>query len=462
MIRKIEPMGFLVRDCPLEGETKAEEVWPAHPNGVQVSSDRWLIVYATRGYRFMDDDRSIVYQLRQGAPDGRVIREGTLSKSFDGWDPMGDGRKYFKQHGHPVVFGVPKGAVINARRLAHENVFVAKWRTVGIFDRGEMDDSQLPEEDKRKYTGMNWVSHKINVRYGWGTSAGQGVEWVQFRLNGGADNIEIIQPVRRLRQKGHESGAAFCSPADGQTVSSMNQSFIQAVPFNDDASQWADVNHFDGSRIAPLKYAFNADLGLYEWVETGPMAGTAQRGLYESSLVRAGDSWVIAARPRINGRRGPGAGWMRTDDLFGKIPEPVYTDTPDADTPIAVFMSADGIMRLFANDVRHNRPDRGGRNPLWCWEVDPDGFSITNRRVVFDTFDAGVPIRPECDPGADMCKLLPHAGGREQYIVHRVRTRALTIPYLEAVVTPAELEAVGVYYEKAVYGEEYAGLWSFQ
>jgi len=462
MIDTIEPMGQLVWDCTLPGETKADQVWPAHANGIQVSKDRWLLVYATRGFRFMDDDRSIVYQLRESRPDGRVVKEGFLSRSFDGWDPAGDGKKYFKQHGHPVAFGVPKGAVIKGRPAPNANVFVAKWRVVGIHDRGPVDDSELPEEDKQRWKGIEWVSHKINFRYGWGTSAGAGVEWVQFRLNDREDDIDILQPAMRLRQKGHQTGPAFCSPSDGQQVKSMNQSFVQASPFNDDASEWADVNHFDGGRIAPLKYAFNPGMGLYEWIETGPMAGTAAKGLFEASLVRLGDGWVIAGRPRFDGRRRPGAGWMRTDDLFGRIPPPVFTATPNADTPITVFLAADGVMRLFANDLTRPRPGRGGRDPLWCWDVDPDGFAITDPRVVFDTFDARLPIRPECDPGVDMCKLLPHAGGSFQYLVHRVRTRALTIPYLEAVVTPEEVQALGIYYAKVHYPEEHPGRWSFR
>jgi len=461
MIERIEPMGVLVGECTLPGETKGEQVWPAHPNGLQVSRDRWLIVYATRGCRFMDDDRSIVYQLREGAPDGRVITEGMLSKSFEGWDPVGDGRKCFKQHGHPVVFGVPKGALVNGRRVPHENLFVAKWRVVGIRDRGEMDDAEFPAEQRRRWTGIQWISHKINVRYGWGAGIGQGVEWMQFRLNDHADDIEVVQPAGPLRQKDHDVGPTFCSPADGQHPTSMNQSFVQAVPFSDDCSEWADVNHFDGARIAPLRYAFNPDLGRYEWVQTGPMIGAAERGLYEASLARLDDSWLIAGRPKVDGRRGRGAGWMRTDDLFGRIPRPTYTETPDADTPIAVFLAADGGVRLFANDVNHDRPGRGGRNPLWCWEVDCDDFSITDRRMVFDTFDAGIPIRRECDPGVDMCKLMPHAGGRVQYLVHRVRTRALTIPYLEAVVTPEELQAVGIYYEKVHYADDHPARWNF-
>ena len=44
-------------------------------------------------------------------------------------------------------------------------------------------------------------------------------------------------------------------------IRQMNQSFVQAVPFNEDASEWADVNHFDGGRLAALKYRYNRQRG---------------------------------------------------------------------------------------------------------------------------------------------------------------------------------------------------------
>ena len=74
----------------------------------------------------VDDDRSIVYQLRSGAPDGPVVKEGFLARSINDWEPLGDGKKYVRQFGHPVAFGVPKGALIGGKPAAHGNVFVAK------------------------------------------------------------------------------------------------------------------------------------------------------------------------------------------------------------------------------------------------------------------------------------------------------------------------------------------------
>ena len=76
----------------------------------------------------------------------------------------------------------------------------------------------------------------------------------------------------------------------------MNQSFVQAVPYNHEATEWADCNHFEGGRIACLKYAFNPKLGRYEWLQTGPLLGGEAYGVFEGSLVQFGNEWLLAAR----------------------------------------------------------------------------------------------------------------------------------------------------------------------
>ena len=443
MIQDIQAMGPLISDCTLAGDTKADDVFPAHPNGIPVSQRRWVIVYATRGYRFMDDDRSIVWQLRQDAPDGPVLKEGFFSQAVGGWNPKGGDRTYFKQHGHPVLFGVPKGACIRGKGLPHDNLFVAKWRVIGI-----------PETTLR-YTEINDTI---------------GVEWLQFRLNDREDDLEIVEPARPLRQKGCERGADYCSPKAGAPPLWMNQTFVQAVPCNDDATEWADVNSFEGGRIAALRYRYHPGSRRYEWVETGPMAGGGEIGLFEASLLRGGAGWVIAARCRKNGKRQKGSAWLPTDDPFASVPAPIYTDVPQSDTPIPVYRCADGVIRLFANDHSLSAPPRGNRNPLRCWDIDPATFAASNQRVIYDTFAAGLPLSAECNPGVDMAKLLPHLGGRVQYLVHRLRTSAvdLTIPLSDQPVlrkvlaTPREKQCVGVYYEKLTYTESFPAAWSFE
>jgi hypothetical protein len=142
-IAAIEHRGVLVRDCTLPGETRKDTVVPAHPGGIQVARDRWLLVYATRGFRGVDDDRSIVYQLRKGAFDGPVVKEGFLARAVEDWKDFGDGtlappegKTFIKQHGHPVVFGVLRGAMRAGKPAGNANVFVAKWRVVArLLDR---------------------------------------------------------------------------------------------------------------------------------------------------------------------------------------------------------------------------------------------------------------------------------------------------------------------------------------
>jgi hypothetical protein len=367
-IESIEPLGMLVRECSLPGETRADDVVPAHPNGLQVARDRWLLVCATRGFRGVDDDRSIVYQLRRGGPEGAVIKEGFLARTRNDWDPFGEGKALVKQHGHPVAFGVPKGARIGGKPAAQANVFVAKWRVVArILDK------------EKNYLERTGVDQRLADR-------SQSVEWVQFRLNEREDDVEIIKPVAPLRQKGHEKGDRFTSAEDAGW---MNQSFTPAVPFNREATEWADCNHFDRGRVAALKYRFNAETGLYEWVETGPFLAHPKAGLIEASLARAGGSWIVCAR--LDGQRG--AAWIRAEDPFARLPEPTLAAEPAANAPLTAFTCGDGALRLFTGDPTVS-PSKNGRDPLYAWEVDVEKkFAASGRRVIFDTSKAGLPIR---------------------------------------------------------------------
>ena len=141
-IEHIEHMGALIRECSLVGERRRITWCRPMPTGSSKSENRWMLIYATRGFRGNDDDRSIVFQLRSETPDGRVIKEGIFSSSQADWDPDGEGKvSYFKQLGHPVLFGVPRGARVGGRPALSANVFVAKWRTTAwlpVLDRGEI------------------------------------------------------------------------------------------------------------------------------------------------------------------------------------------------------------------------------------------------------------------------------------------------------------------------------------
>src|SRR5688500_6416359 len=106
MTTSIHHRGRLIGEAALPGETRADDVFPSHPNGIQISRTRFLVLFGTRGYRGVDDNRSILDQVRYGAYDGPVVREGMVTQTMNDWDPFGDDRRFVRQTGHPGAFGV--------------------------------------------------------------------------------------------------------------------------------------------------------------------------------------------------------------------------------------------------------------------------------------------------------------------------------------------------------------------
>lgn len=394
-LRAIEHRGLFMDRCELPGETRAEDVFPAHPNGLQVARDRWLLLIATRGFRTVDDDRSIVYQLRRDSPDGPVIREGMLTRSVEDWDPLHDGSRHIRQHGHPVGFGVPRDALVAGKPAPHANVFVIKWRVVALR--------------RDPATGLPHHDHTLLRQTA-------GVEWTQVRLNDQGDDIETVVPPERMRQRGYETGEAFCGLGP---VGWMNQTFVQAAPLNAEATEWLDCNHFADGKVAPLRYAFDAADGRYHWVETGPPL--FDRAASEASVARWGSDWVIAARHGPLGSEDEGGvAWLRTADPFRPEAGPQYGYLPPTVVPRTAYVCADGVLRLFSGDPAAS-PYDDTRNPLYMWDVDPDrDFTVSNRRIVFDALDAGLGRGGDFMVG--MCKLLAPCGDR-QLLLHRVAPR---------------------------------------
>ena len=440
MIERLEHMGNLIHESGLPGESRADNVTPAHPNGTQLSRDRFLLLNSTLGFRGVDDNLSGLYEIRDGAYDGKLVNEGFIARTRDDWDPLNDGSAHVRQHGHFTAFGVPKGARVDGATPPHANVFAVKWRRV----------ARMFGPDR---TYLLWYVHE---KYPELTDRSQAVEWLQFRLNEAGDDIEVIRPTGQLRQRGFEEGERFCD-ADAKW---MNNPYVQPVPLNGDASEWIDFGYFDGSRIACIKYAYDPNAGAYAWVQTGPTIGG---GLFEPSVARYGDSWIVAARPR---HAAPIA-WMRCDDPLTETPVVQWGPGPREQnrTPLSIYTCADGVLRLLTGDADAS-PHGMNRNPLYLWDVDPDhGFALSNQRVVFDTFAAGLPISMEHHPIVDMAKILPHAGGRVQVLTHRVRSAAMLNndpDYGFRPITPGDMDSTAIYYARLHYAEDLPGAWSFE
>lgn len=83
-------------------------------------------------------------------------------------------------------------------------------------------------------------------------------------------------------------------------------------------------------------------------------------------------------------------------------------------------------------------------------------------RVVFDGRAAGVPIREQSGIIVNNGRLLPHAGGDTQVLLHRVRPGATNDPKRAGVpVNDQDKSSAGVYYATVRYAEAYPGKWDF-
>ena len=254
----------------------------------------------------------------------------------------------------------------------------------------------------------------------------------------------------------------------------MNQTYVQPVPYNPTASEWVDVNAFGTrdagkragaagptSTVAPLRYRFNADRGLYEWVQTGPQLGP---GLFEGNVSPHGSDWVIAARLESGE---PGVAWTRVNDPFKEKGEvTIPKDVRSSRAPLSVYRCADGVTRLCTGDQEVS-PHNSNRDPIYIWDIEPDnGFRASNRRQIYSPRECGNPIPEDHGPLADMIKLLPHAGGSTQTLIHRVRTCAMAVKeadYTSRIrpLTEGDFTGTAIYHAKVHYSESYPGAWDF-
>lgn len=128
---------------------------------------------------------------------------------------------------------------------------------------------------------------------------------------------------------------------------------------------------------------------------------------------------------------------------------------------MTLYRCADGVLRLFSGDVA-NSPYKQRRDPLYCWDVNPEDFSVSNRCVIFDSVKAGVfPDDPALARSTCFAAVAPHAGGNVQYVMHRV----MCFRYLPGVhgepITEEQLEVHGIYHTAIRYREEPPATWRF-
>jgi hypothetical protein len=449
MITHIDGHGQLVSEIALPGQRRSDLVAPANSNGVQLAADRFLLLVSILGFNGIDDNRGVCYQLRSGGYDGPVLREGLIDTTDGATAPREDGCRHVRQLGHPVVFGVPAGALIDGQVPPHANLFVFKCRTC----------LRIRHPNGHLLWGANHPAELFATT--------QDVFWCHFQLNDARDDIEFLDPLGPLRQRGYADGLPGRGDiCDNSRLSSINQSYVQAVPYNAAHTEWVDVCHFNHSHksgqteplLATLRYTYDPASHRYQWTDTGPAIGG---GMFEGNISRWGDDWIISGRPRGGGR----IGWCRVNDPLHDVVEPTFPDEPQTVAPLSVYHCADGVLRLFTSWDAISPYKKGGRNPLYCWAIDPDrGFFPTVHHIVFDPPLAIDSVTLAMGPQVHFAKLLPHCGGRQQTLIYCFRTNGLfnNDPAIgRRQMTPGEFPAVGLYYASVTYDNACASAWEF-
>jgi hypothetical protein len=438
----IEYRGIFIGDTSVPGERKADWIQPSHPYCWQLSADRWMWIFQTRGFAGIDAEHSILYQIRKDQPDGPVVTERCLAAFRDDWEAKGPGKgKFWKIHGHPKVFGVPRGALDDkGKPFPHDNLFMATWY---------VRPREVAPDGKLSHPRANDVLAQL-----------QHLETIHFRLNDAGHDIEILTPIRMLRQRGFDTGDAICSAFPKRMR--MNQWQRPAIPLDDGHTRWLDTPHFTNDGIAAIEYHFDETTRRYEWVRTGPVVRSdpeIKGRFFEGSINRVADGWIMAIRNRghiLPGRRGECTAWVRTVDPFAGWSEPVYAPVPSSYCPRVAYRMADGVLRIFSGEMAIS-PYRQKRNPLYCWDADPSDFSVSNRRVILDA-------REHLDiafPMVGFAKLSPVYQGR-QILTFRVTTQnhiyaTEDIP----AVTESELAQCGAHHCVVTFRDRVPDTWRF-
>ena len=445
MIERISYKGVIVDDTNIPGERKKDGVIPAHSSSsLQISRDRFILFISTLNTEGWDLVRSVIYQIRVDAPDGPVIKEGVLAAMEDDWRPLDNDLVFRKIYGMPHVMGVPQNASRRGKPFPNNNVFAVKAYCCGQLKKGGKfyNPDILSQQDDTMAPIPNLL-HTV---------------WAQFRLNEAGDDIEILQSLRPLRQRGYEEGEFICSL---KRPVIMEHAMTPPLPKDEDCLVWREchnfsfpLNHIGCSHdtIAPVEYRWNPSTGLYEWVGVGPLASHPQGMVIgESSISKVDGSWIVAARAF---NKEAVTLWYKSDDLMGRgLGEPVVR--PGNFGQRHSYLCPDGKLRLFINDVKLS-PYQDRRNPLYMFEVNSDTFEYSAPVPVFDARAAGLPFEP---PFVDMSRLCDHQGNRQILLFRAIASR-MTCPH-GAEITAAAMAAAGVHAMEITYDHTEAMEWEF-
>lgn len=417
-------LGPFLAESDVPGESKRDFAIPNYATGMRLSPDRWLVVYDTVDCRGADFWRSVMYQVRAEAPDGRVLRSGIIARLEEIGTPFGKRYPCWKGHGNPNVFGVPFPAPGADPSPADGTVAISWNSRCELWFKGRLIQHSPACPWPEDLAPADWYDALSEI--------GSPRMMRQFRFNPATDDLDPIS-------------AAEPSPSNQATRArrDLQGTINWGNPVQRDPSglSWLEVlnDPREDSLLTVRRYDFDPASGQFR-MDPRAMEHRETPGFQvgEPSLARLGPrDWIVAARCFGNGGK---TLLYRTPDPLAGLGKAAELDTTFGQRMLYRF--ADGSVRLTLNH-RELSPYKDRRNPLYCFRIDPETLQAIEKDTVFDSRTAGIPLAV---PFVDHTHLFePHRSGAQFLTFRMITERHVWSREGGPDLTPDEMQAGGIH-----------------
>jgi hypothetical protein len=255
----------LIQDVDLPGQGRAAHAAPNFATTARIAPGRWLILLNTVDALGCDANRSILWQLRAGTPQGSILGQGVLAAMQRDLDPLGDGSKFWWGNSTPQIFGVPTDA--DSPCAGHFMV---------IFNR----KLRLIDGDRLTYPTpkAGWPDDVPAER--WRAALAHLTPYVRaahLQLNDSGDGITVTAGPDIMRQVGYAAGAEACQHGGPITT----EPWCRPVSTRRDGTEWVQVVAYNptladhslhdarGSVLMAVRYRWDPVAHRFAWVECG-------------------------------------------------------------------------------------------------------------------------------------------------------------------------------------------------
>ena len=158
--------------------------------------------------------------------------------------------------------------------------------------------------------------------------------------------------------------------------------------------------------------------------------------------------------------------WFKTRDLFGRgLGDPILkTASDELQANRSAYVCGDGILRAFGGQNPIS-PFKSARNPVYCWDVDPNTFTLSNCKTVLSSDDIGLteglkgPGIVSADPGLAAAVALPEKNVKLRlFLSAPFQNRQIATTMVKRVIAgpPAddEMSKYGVHYWYVTYDRD--------